>query len=252
MHNNYPGGGRIAPRHIVLVGCGGGASYLLPVLVRTVRTWLVPPTIHLVDKDILEVRNLDRQQFTTADVGRPKAEALAERHLADRLEHQVHVSWFTAECALAYRLEEPTLYFNCADNHPARAAILTVVDRHRRHAAIIGGNETTDSDAYFYRREWRNHDPLDPRLRFPELLTDKSGSSAGAEGCTGEAAVDERPQLPTANHLCAGGMLWLMQFWTDRHADILPGDLRPYQFRSTLFGCESSTLRNSTPPHATT
>lgn len=59
-------------RHILQVGCGAGSASALK-LAR-----LGPERLTLADRDVVEVENLCRTAFTTADLGKPKAEALAE------------------------------------------------------------------------------------------------------------------------------------------------------------------------------
>ena len=55
----------------IIVGAGGVTSYLLPALLNTFSA-----TITLIDKDELELKNLDRQLFRKSDIGKPIAEAL--------------------------------------------------------------------------------------------------------------------------------------------------------------------------------
>ncbi len=58
---------------IHLVGCGGIGSFAALALAK-----LGCPHLHLYDDDRVEEHNVPNQLFRTADVGRPKVEALAE------------------------------------------------------------------------------------------------------------------------------------------------------------------------------
>src|SRR5439155_23911290 len=91
-----PGTGAGAPpiRHdreatIVVVGCGGTGGFLAEAIARLLigRSAL----LYLVDPDRVEPHNVARQCFDRADVGRFKAEVLAER-LARRFGREVGYS----------------------------------------------------------------------------------------------------------------------------------------------------------------
>lgn len=76
--------------HFVVVGAGGTGGYLLPNLTRQValaneKRMSVSPnepahTITLIDADDVEPKNLIRQNFVEADIGKNKAEVLANRY----------------------------------------------------------------------------------------------------------------------------------------------------------------------------
>lgn len=77
------------PSKIMVIGCGGTGSRLVPLLAQFLRSitrdinpagWLVAPTIYLVDFDTVEQKNLMRQNFIEADVGKHKAAVLAQRY----------------------------------------------------------------------------------------------------------------------------------------------------------------------------
>lgn len=77
------------PQNIFVIGGGGTGSRLMPMLVQFIRSitrgqtalgWLENPTIWVVDDDVVETKNLLRQNFIQNDVGKPKAQVLAERY----------------------------------------------------------------------------------------------------------------------------------------------------------------------------
>tara|TARA_Y100000385_G_scaffold288718_1_gene356057 strand:+ start:2862 stop:3497 length:636 start_codon:yes stop_codon:yes gene_type:complete len=199
---------------LLIAGAGGVTSYLLPVLLKTFKI----SNITLVDKDVLEERNLDRQQFNVDAIGNPKAEALSKMFW-DYTKFDVKIEWLTTntDCR-GYDL----LICAC-DNHKARRDILTISDM-ERIPAIIGGNEYIDSEAYMYLPKWRDTEK-DPRIYYPDILLDNYGSPLN---CTGELQ-EVFPQLAMANMSCASHILHLMWNLFKSKADI---ELRPYR-RST-------------------
>ena len=76
---------------ITLVGCGGIGARILPALVKMLDR---PTDINLWDHDTVELRNLLRQNFTVADVGKPKAEVLAARYANSYARIRPHVARF--------------------------------------------------------------------------------------------------------------------------------------------------------------
>lgn len=70
------------PNKILIVGCGGTGSRLVPLLAQFIKTcaWVAEPSITLIDDDIVEEKNLLRQNFISVDVGKSKAEVLANRY----------------------------------------------------------------------------------------------------------------------------------------------------------------------------
>jgi molybdopterin/thiamine biosynthesis adenylyltransferase len=70
------------PNTVVVVGAGGTGGRLIPLLAQFLKTmpWVIDPAIIIVDDDIVEEKNLLRQNFIRADVGRPKAVVMAERY----------------------------------------------------------------------------------------------------------------------------------------------------------------------------
>lgn len=76
------------PKNIVVIGAGGTGGYLIPQLARQIAlqnelrevAGLAPHGLTLVDEDVVELKNLKRQNFIEPDIGKPKAQVLAERY----------------------------------------------------------------------------------------------------------------------------------------------------------------------------
>src|SRR5574341_1311900 len=90
--------GRHALR-VYLVGCGGTGSWLAPHIVRLARflqeTRSMNVQVTFVDSDVVETKNVFRQNFGEAEVGGEKAQLLALRYAAPwGMPIQVHDSRF--------------------------------------------------------------------------------------------------------------------------------------------------------------
>jgi len=101
---------------VTVVGCGGTGGFVADGLCR-----VLPPRAELVlvDHDIVEERNLVRQNFAVDELGKYKSEALAQR-LAWRYRRRV------AYCICPISMLEirlPGLVIGCVDNGPARRDI---------------------------------------------------------------------------------------------------------------------------------
>lgn len=113
---------------IALVGCGGTGGYLAEGICRLLIGCRAD--LYLIDPDQVEERNIGRQAFTPRDVGRFKAEVLAER-LSERFgreigysvlpyDRQLHASVFDRA---NYQLSRLNLVVGAVDNADARRAI---------------------------------------------------------------------------------------------------------------------------------
>ena len=195
----------------LIVGAGGVASWLIPLLKKTIP---VGAEIQVMDGDLLEAKNLDRQLFHEDYIGWNKAEALADIYKV-----QYYPQYFSWETICLYEYFMFDGVFCCADNHPARKTCLELVDEGHVKWAIIGGNEYTDSEAYQYLPEWKGTS-FDPRIFYPEILTDETGDPLNPFACQGMAQL-AHPQLALANYLAAGFMVhmyWFMLQHGDRVA----------------------------------
>lgn len=70
------------PTNVFVIGCGGTGSRVVPLIAQSMagQEWLLGARLTLVDDDVVEVKNTSRQNFIAPDVGRHKADVLAERY----------------------------------------------------------------------------------------------------------------------------------------------------------------------------
>jgi PRTRC genetic system ThiF family protein len=117
---------------LILVGCGGTGSWLAPSIARIARLQRdqgreVEVTFY--DHDHVEAKNIPRQHFCDAELGRNKAVTLAARYSA---------AWGVEIAAVPKRFKAAnvatnqyalTIILGCVDNASARAQIAGVVGR---------------------------------------------------------------------------------------------------------------------------
>lgn len=130
---------------VLLIGCGGTGGYVAPHLVRLRAVGNIQ-SLCFVDPDIVEQHNLNRQNFVAADLGRPKAEVLAQRYSAAfGVPVEYHVSRINEDLLnLWYRSSLRRIIISCVDNHHARSFLgqwLTRSFTHKNCVWLDAGNE---------------------------------------------------------------------------------------------------------------
>ena len=71
------------PKHFIVIGAGGTGGYLIPNLARLIsimnKNRRSPHLLTIIDGDLIEPKNLTRQNFYECDIGKNKAQVMAER-----------------------------------------------------------------------------------------------------------------------------------------------------------------------------
>lgn len=118
--------------HLALVGCGGTGSWLAPAVARVGRLLIdrfgKRVTISFIDPDAVEEKNVYRQNFCRAEIGRNKAETLAFRY---------GLAWGLEIRALAEPISRNhnrgehnlLVLIGCVDNAPARRELWETASR---------------------------------------------------------------------------------------------------------------------------
>ncbi len=219
--------------NILIIGAGGVTSYLLPVLLKAFDV----NKVYLMDEDLLEERNLDRQLFDKDMIGEYKAKALIEQFGDSTTTILEAITKFLTDTSELP--EDISHIICCADNHEAR--------RNAMHAAkeqgipcYVAGNEYFDSQAFVYNKHNnQDNNESNPFNRYPELITSTVGSPF--ESCQGTLQVIH-PQLAIANFSAASKVLHLMYIWEtyiwDEGENLLKTnpELLTSEIYGTLFG----------------
>ena len=147
---------------IFLIGCGGTGGYVVAHLARFIsvlnasRVDQEKITLILADGDIVEEKNLKRQHFISCDIGRNKAEVLAERY---SVAFGMEVAALKKDIESVHDLDvigdfckygASDLVISCVDNNATRKIVWEwfkgrkiAGGRHRTRFWIDSGNEET-------------------------------------------------------------------------------------------------------------
>ncbi len=207
---------------IYVIGCGGVGSWAVEKLMK----WK-PNHLWLIDGDVFEEKNMDRQLFDEDHLGMNKAEALAEKH---GINGDCTNQYFTLESAERETLESDDILLCCADNHACRLAVLEACDLYYCRA-VIAANEYIEAEAYWYEDSMKGT-PNDPRVFYPDIRTDRSGDPLSPIGCV--EASKEHEQLVLANDMASSLMLSLLYFHLEKRPDMDSGsrDFFPIHHKS--------------------
>lgn len=213
--------------NVIIVGCGGIGGWLAAALAYTLKSGQVT----LIDGDIVEEHNLDRQRFSPMHIDAPKVEALAETVKFSKGVKVVTRNEYLTPQTLD--LGRDPLFLVGVDNHPARASALA--QTHILNGmCFIGANETADAEAYCWAAGW----PLTshPGMYYPDIMTDKTDDPL-LPPCTGEEQ-ERFPQLAVANMQAASHMMWLVHIWFHTALDLDDdiAEMLPVIVRSNAMG----------------
>ena len=201
------------PVKILLLGAGGTGGYVAPHLYRLMHALERPVKINIVDGDVVEEKNLVRQNFCAADLGENKAKVLETRYSeAFGMETYYHPAFLENDRELLHMvtptyfwvsgkpLPELSILIGCVDNNKSRQMCHRVFERSQHLVYIDSGNDEFSGQVVCGIRcnERTIYKPV--CKLYPDMLeeTDKFPSELSCA----EAAVSA-PQSITANIMAA-------------------------------------------------
>ena len=202
---------KTAPVKIVIIGAGGTGGYVIPHLYRIGFAAARQIRIIVCDGDVVEEKNLIRQNFVEQDIGRNKAQVMAERYSAAFGIECEYIPRFVEDEKELFRLTEPdfrqnswrgvpetqrVLLLGCVDNNKSRKMCHAVFSRHKDIIYIDSGNgEHTGQVVCGVRQTGRTmYKPV--CSLYPDMLKDED--KFPSELSCAERAVSA-PQSVTAN-----------------------------------------------------
>jgi hypothetical protein len=243
------------PTRYLVVGCGGVASYFLPSFLRTVaHTKGRKPGITLMDGDTLEEKNLIRQNFDKFEsVSKPEAmKKMYSGINGGALKINTRNTYFSS----GEVIDSGTCVLCFVDNHLARKHVLESIDESEGTCGIFAANSTISAHSYFYMGAWKGN-PWDPRVMFPEIETDTSGSPLNTGGCNTDRALDDIPQTAIANQMAAACALLAWNVWCNTvptfTEELSQGDFErlPVEFFTSGVSMSCKKIKDTLTPSST-
>lgn len=144
------------PVKIVMIGAGGTGGHIAPHLYRLLYALNRPVRFIICDGDIVEEKNLVRQNFTEADLGLNKARVVAERYssvfgletsyvpdfieCAERLEELIRPSSWRVGAYSSETVSELVILIGAVDNNRSRQLCHEVFLKAQELIYIDSGN----------------------------------------------------------------------------------------------------------------
>jgi molybdopterin/thiamine biosynthesis adenylyltransferase len=237
-------------RNYIMIGAGGTGTHLLAPLVLYLNShhsdgeWI----LHILDGDVVEVKNLERQLFDDRDVAVNKAEAAAAHFSSGRV--RGYPEYLNEENISKMILDGDTVLI-CADNFTVRKRIEDHCQTLANVAVINGGNEKYSGSVQLWVRT--NGEDLTPRLSYLHPEINNQGPDRAAMTCAQAAALPGGEQTIIANLQSAVWMLtalWRMhtlifipevgqepqpKTWTELQFDAIEGTVEHIDQRMSSF-----------------
>ena len=251
---------------IVMVGCGGTGSWLAPAIVRIGKLLVEQGKqvwIAFCDHDQVEEKNIYRQNFCAAEIGRNKAETLAFRYGG---------AWGMSVNAVSTRFEADSnlmdgwardclrLFIGCVDNAGGRLAIHQYLENlnngnlfwwldcgnERSNGQVLLGNPEDEPEDLYNLPEYVNWFPS-PAVQHPELVATDNVPQAPLDPSTRLGEPNNRENLSCAEMALQDAQgLVINQVIASHAADyilrlLVTKDLRKY---ATYIDMESGSVRS--------
>lgn len=211
--------------HVIVVGCGGTGGFFIKEFGRFMGRTREKILLTLIDGDIVEKHNLDRQSFQEEDIGLPKSTILAEALTAclgiptnritsfpcyiDSRAQLNSIVWssyreFVDDYHSSSNCYHLPILIGCVDNHAARKVMhdfYTTWDGNIFY--FDAANEFSHGEVVFAGRS-RKEELAPPRgILFPEVLTSEEKSRT--EMSCAELNIHEPQHIVT--NMLAGNLL---------------------------------------------
>lgn len=210
---------KIAPVKIIVIGAGGTGGYIIPHLYRIAFATRRNIRIIICDGDIVENKNLIRQNFVYQDVGLNKAKVLAERYSAAFGIECEYIPEYIETKESMLKLASPDFYerpysgvpetqrvilLGCVDNNRSRQICQSVFEECEDIIYIDSGNgEHTGQAVCGVKQSGRTtYKPIGSL--YPDVLKDED--KLPSELSCAERSISA-PQSVTANLFAATAMV---------------------------------------------
>ena len=169
--------GKEIAMHVYIVGCGGTGSALIKEFARYLSSkhysYMNVVDVTLIDGDIVEKKNLDRQAFIESDINHNKAEAMAlavQEVFGLNFYHYTHYLTRYEQLEDLLREEEGSIIIGCVDNHQCRQVLHQVFEKRESVVYIDAANEYQTGEVVVAIKVNGNVFAPDRAAYFPEIL----------------------------------------------------------------------------------
>lgn len=188
-------------KYFVVLGAGGTGSWLVPTLSKMTNNILV------IDGDIVEEKNVARQNFFKSDVNKNKAQVIGERY---------NISYINDFVSTKEQLQEIIGYFNsydivfvgCLDNNGTRHLIQEVFKELDNAIWLDSGNAERHGQTYVAIRE-NKKDIYKTPIELDEAFQSVDGDERRPDQISCAEQSASAPQNITANMTAASTLLSL-------------------------------------------
>lgn len=189
---------------VIVLGCGGTGSILIPQLMRYLYSLKYDRAIILVDGDTYAVNNMSRQSFNANFVGMNKAEyqAKAVAALLPEMSSRVeYIDRYLPQAEIEELIEDGTVVINCTDNIAARKFVEDACLRQPNAAHICCGNELFDGQVQLSFRH--NGVQITPSIYEAAPYLNSTDDDRSAMNCEQLARLESGGQIICANMTAA-------------------------------------------------
>ena len=125
---------------VTVIGVGGTGSYLVPPLARMLNSSNFHSKLTLIDYDLVEMKNIDRQNFIISDLGYYKCDVLQRRYSSAF--HNVEIKVTRQKISDKPTMIPGQIIISCVDSIESRKAIIYNCLRRKTPTILIdSGNE---------------------------------------------------------------------------------------------------------------
>jgi len=201
---------------VIVVGCGGIGSQLIPPLLRWINSRSETPNqdtpIIFVDGDKYDEGNANRQEFVYTQIGMNKAEAQCKRY--EKIYPDLNISAveeYIGDENIGEIIKDGDIVLLGVDNHVARLKISKHCQQLNDVLYLSGSNELTDGSVFLYHKTIQ---PEPIEVRHPEVATTDDGDRA-AMSCEELAKLPSGGQVIFTNLTAACIMLQMLYGWCE-------------------------------------
>lgn len=189
---------------ICIIGCGGITSCLLPPLCKFLEYNFENSIIYLVDGDIFEEKNKNRQNFK--NLGN-KAKIITEEQNFENIIFYHYPEYLTKN-NIRKIIKEKSIIFGCVDNHATRKLISKRCEELNDIIFISGGNELIDGSVQVHWKKNKEDLTLPICNKYhPEIENPKDFNPGDKEKSCNHKIQEGITQLVITNNIIAAIML---------------------------------------------